>query len=238
MRILVFQHLASEHPGAFLDHAARDGVFFDTVELDEGGKIPALEAYDALWVMGGAMDVWDVEDHPWLIDEKRAIRRWVREIRKPYVGICLGHQLLADALGGTCGPMPTPEVGMLGVSLTEPGERDPLLAGTPRTSRVLQWHGVRVAEPPDGAVALATSSACQVQAMRVGDRSWGLQYHVEARPETVADWASVPEYRSYLESAMGQGAMERLDAEMRAEAPTVAETVSTVWQNFLRIARG
>jgi GMP synthase-like glutamine amidotransferase len=238
MRILVFQHLASEHPGAFLDHAARDGVFFDSVELDEGGKIPPLEGYDALWVMGGAMDVWDVEDHPWLIAEKQAIRRWVREIKKPYVGICLGHQLLADALGGTCGPMKRPEVGVLGIALTEAGTRDPLLAGTAPESRVLQWHGVRVAEPPEGAEVLANSPACPVQAIRVGDRSWGLQYHVEARADTVADWACVPEYRSYLEGAMGAGAMERLAADMEREAPAMAATVTRVWQNFLAIARG
>jgi GMP synthase-like glutamine amidotransferase len=238
MRILVLQHLASEHPGAFLAHAARDGAFFDTVELDEGGTIPPLEAYDALWVMGGAMDVWDVDDHPWLIAEKQAIRRWVRDIQKPYVGICLGHQLLADALGGTCGPMRTPEVGVLDVALTAAGERDPLLAGTPRRSRALQWHGVRVAEPPEGAVVLATSPACPIQAIRVGDRSWGLQYHVEARPETVSDWSCVPEYRASLEAAQGPGAMERLVAEMQAEGPAMAEAVATIWRNFLNIAKG
>ena len=108
-----------------------DGVDWTAVELDAGEPIPPLEDYDALWVMGGPMDVWDVAEHPWLVPEKRAIRRWVRELEKPFLGLCLGHQLLADALGGTCGPQRPPEIGILEVELTPEGEADPIFAGMP-----------------------------------------------------------------------------------------------------------
>jgi GMP synthase-like glutamine amidotransferase len=103
MRLLVFQHIDCEHPGILRRFLAEDTIEWDAVELDAGEPIPPLERYDALWVMGGPMDVWDVDEHPWLIPEKRAIRRWVRELQRPFLGLCLGHQLLADALGGTCG---------------------------------------------------------------------------------------------------------------------------------------
>ena len=83
MRLLVFQHLACEHPGIFRKFLEEDGVAWDAVKLDEGEKIPKLAEYDALWVMGGPMDVWDVDDNPWLIPEKRAIRQWVREVKRP-----------------------------------------------------------------------------------------------------------------------------------------------------------
>ena len=76
-----------------------------------------------LWVMGGPMDVWDVVEHPWLVPEKAAIRKWVRDLERPYLGLCLGHQLLADALGGTCGPQRPPEIGVLDVE-TDRGRPD------------------------------------------------------------------------------------------------------------------
>ena len=131
MKLLVFQHVDSEHPGSLRQFLARDGVQWDAVELDEGDPIPALEGYDALWVMGGPMDVWDIEDNPWLVAEKAAIRRWVRELGKPFLGICLGHQLLADALGGTCGPQVPPEIGVMDIELTEDGQSDRLMRGLP-----------------------------------------------------------------------------------------------------------
>jgi len=107
MRVLVFQHIDCEHPGSLRQFLAEDKVEWDAVNLHLGEPIPNLNDYDALWVMGGPMDVWDIEECPWLVAEKAAIREWVSVLGKPYLGLCLGHQLLADALGGTCGPQKT-----------------------------------------------------------------------------------------------------------------------------------
>ena len=87
MKLLVFQHIACEHPGSLRTYLREDGVEWDAVELDEGEPIPDLNAYDALWVMGGPMYVWDVVENPWLIPEKQAIRTWVNELKKPYLGM-------------------------------------------------------------------------------------------------------------------------------------------------------
>jgi hypothetical protein len=107
MRLLVFQHIDCEHPGQLRQYLRQGRIEWRTIELDRGEPIPPLDNYDALWVMGGPMDVWDVEENPWLIAEKAAIRRWVRELDRPFLGLCLGHQLLADALGGTRRAEPT-----------------------------------------------------------------------------------------------------------------------------------
>ena len=115
-RIVVFQHIRSEHPGILRDFLAADRVDWQAVELDEGEPIPDLDGFDALWVMGGPMDVWEEEAHPWLVTEKEVIRKAVIDRGMPYLGFCLGHQLLADALGGTVGPAKIPEVGVMEVA--------------------------------------------------------------------------------------------------------------------------
>ena len=233
VRLLVFQHIDCEHPGQLRQYLARDRVDWQAVELDAGDPIPPLEAFDALWVMGGPMDVWDVDRCPWLVEEKRAIRRWVSELRRPFLGLCLGHQLLADALGGTCGPQQPPEIGVLEVELTPAGRVDSIFSGMPRRQKVLQWHSVRVAQPPDGAVVLAASGGCPVQAMRVGDRAWSMQYHVEVEPDTVGNWGAVPAYRRALEKTLGGGALEQLQRDADSTMDGFVCNAERLYTNFM-----
>jgi len=236
MRFLVFQHIACEHPAIFRDFLAADGFAWDAIELDEGGKIPPLDRYDALWVMGGPMDVWEEDQHDWLIAEKGAIREAVIERKMPYLGLCLGHQLLASALGGHVGKMAQPEVGIMDIELTATGRADPIFAGLPATLSALQWHGAEVQRLPEGAVALAGSPLCPIQAMRVGSRAYGLQCHIEIEHNTVADWAAVPAYACALDVALGKGAMQRLEQQALAGMPDFNRTARQLYDNFMRIA--
>ena len=236
MRLLVFQHVDCEHPGRLRDFLEADGIEWTVVELDQGEPIPALEDYDALWVLGGPMDVWDVDEHPWLVQEKRAIRRWVRELERPFLGLCLGHQLLADALGGTCGPQRPPEIGVFGVDLTAEGRADPIFNRMPQRQTVLQWHSVRVAQPPDDAVVLASSPDCRVQAMRVAPRAWSLQYHVEVEDDTVRNWGAVDAYRRALESALGPAAVDSLAADADQHMEDFATAARHLYRNFMAAA--
>jgi GMP synthase-like glutamine amidotransferase len=232
MRLLVFQHIDCEHPGQLRHYLKRDGIEWRAVELDQGEAIPPLETFDALWVMGGPMDVWDVVEHPWLIEEKAAIHHWVRELGRPFLGLCLGHQLLADALGGTCGPQLPPEVGIFEIELTPQGRSDPLFAGMPSRHKVLQWHSVQVIEPPANAVILASSPACRVQAMRVGSNAWSMQYHVEVEPDTVGNWGKVPAYRAALERTLGAGPLDRIGAEAEAGMCDFTTNAEILYLNF------
>ncbi len=205
MRIFGFQHIECEHPGSLRTYLKEDGIEWDAVQLDAGEPIPELEPYDALWVMGGPMDVWDVEEYPWLIDEKHAIRKWVRNLERPYLGLCLGHQLLADALGGSCGPARPPEIGILEIELTREGQQDRVFGGLPIRQKCLQWHSVEVTQLPEGASVLVSSNACLVQAMRVGTNAWSAPYHVELEHDTISNWGVVPAYAQALENALGEG---------------------------------
>ena len=234
MRLLVFQHIECEHPGSFRRFLADDGIEWQSVELDEAQAIPPLEEFDALWVMGGPMDVWDVDECPWLVEEKAAIRRWVRELQRPFLGICLGHQLLADSLGGKCTRQQEPEIGILDVHLTEAGRTDPIFNSMPTLQRTLQWHSVQVAQAPEDAVVLAGSPACDNQAMRVGENAWSMQYHVEVEPDTVDNWARVPAYRLSLENTLGADGLDQMQADADANMNGFASNAERLYRNFMQ----
>ncbi|MDA9981449.1 type 1 glutamine amidotransferase [Gammaproteobacteria bacterium] len=237
-RILVLQHIAIEHPGIFRSFLMKDGITWQAVQLDAGEPIPALDGYDALWVMGGPMDVWQKEQYSWLAPEVSVIGEAVVDRKMPYLGLCLGHQLLAEALGGRVGPSDRPEIGILDVGLTDSGKRNPLFEGLPHTFRCLQWHSAEVVEAPAGIDVLASTEACRVQAISVNGNALGLQYHVEITGQTVPEWAEVPEYKLALERHLGSGAVERMALEAAENMDNFNQSARTIYDNWTASAFG
>jgi len=232
MRILVFQHVAVEHPGSFRDVIRAGGHSIHQVELDQSEPIPPLAEFDALLVMGGPMDVWEEDKHPWLVAEKRAIRSWVSAGR-PYLGMCLGAQLLAEAMGGSVRLMTAPpEVGLSEVEITA----DPIFEGIGKICPCFQWHGAEVTALPPGARRLATSPGCAVQAFAIGRHAYGLQFHMELTETTAAEWGALPEYAAALEAVQGHGALDRLAAQVAEKLPVLEPLARRLFGNFLAIA--
>ena len=237
MRILVFQHLACEHPGTFREFMGDDDLATHTVELDAGEAIPDLDDFDALMVMGGPMDVWQKETHPWLKAEIAAIRDWVTIRRRPFLGFCLGHQLLAEALGGRVEAAGEAEIGVLSVELTEAGKSSAFLENLPHEMACFQWHSAEVTRPPDGAEILASSPACTVNAMSWGPLAFSIQFHVEITPTTVAEWGAVPEYARALEAALGRDGIALLDEKASARMADFKANSRQLYENFMAVAR-
>ena len=231
-QILVFQHLAVEHPGIFRDFFHEDGMHTTVVELDAGDAIPDLAGYDALWVMGGPMDVWQEDMYPWLRDEKRAIKEAVDDYGMPFVGICLGHQLLADALGGEVGPGSMAEVGVMPVYKTELGKHSPYFAGLPDEMYCLQWHGAEVKVAPPGFDILVSSEQCPIQSLARGRQVITMQYHQEIIDSTVTDWSDIPEYKSSLEQSLGEHAVVSLQQMAMSRMQEFNATAKTLYRNW------
>ncbi len=236
MHILVLQHVSVEHPGIFRSFLEEDGHGWDAIELDEGETIPPLDGYDGLWVMGGPMDVWEEDAHPWLREEKRAVREAVEGRGMPFLGLCLGHQLLAEALGGEVGPAEHPEIGVMDVRLTDEGLGSIWMDGLPESLNCLQWHGAEVTCVPSYAKVLASSPDCAVQAMQWGPRAYSAQFHVEIEPDTVSNWARIPAYATALETALGPEGAKQMQSDADRCMKEFNETAERLYMNWLQCA--
>jgi GMP synthase-like glutamine amidotransferase len=224
------------HPGIFRDLLRRDGIALRTVRLDLGEPIPDLAGFTALWAMGGPQDVWQEAEHPWLRSEKAAIREAVLARGMPFLGICLGHQLLAAALGGAVGPAATPEIGLREIALDDGARDQPLLAGLPAGTRFLQWHRAEVQRPPPCARVLASSKDCPVQALAVGECAFGLQGHVEVDAATLEEWLATPAAVADLERALGPDGPARFAAEARAHMAACNRAAQQLYANFMTLS--
>lgn len=192
------------------------------------GPLPDLGSYAALVVMGGPMGAYDDEAHPWLAGLRDLLRTAVAG-QVPTLGICLGGQLLAGALGGQVRPGDEgPEIGPALVAKRDVAAADRLLGPVPFTPDVLQWHYDAITRLPAGATLLASSVRYEVQAFRVGESAWGTQFHVETTPDQVRRWAA--EDAAVLAEAGWDvaAALDRWDLE------TVHADLEEVWQPVAR----
>ena len=235
MKFLIFQHVRVEHPGVFREFFAADGIEWRAIELDEGEPIPSLDGFDALLSFGGPMDVWQEREYPWLVAEKAAIRSWVCERQKPFLGICLGHQLLADALGGRVAKMDVPEIGVSEVIFSPAGAASRLFRNLPSVLPALQWHGAAVERVPDGAVVLASNAHCAIQSFSFADIAYGVQYHMEPTECTIQEWAEIPEYRESLERIAGTAGQQRLEKQTLERIDDFRRYAEILHRNFLSI---
>ena len=209
MRVHVLQHVPFEGLGSIAGWLAQRQAMPTVSRLYASTELPEPSAFDLLIVLGGPMSVNDEAVLPWLADEKRLVAECVR-LGKPVLGICLGAQLIAAALGARVHPGAHQEIGWFAV------EASPPTADTfrfPATLDAFHWHGETFDLPP-GASHLARSAACAQQAFQLGARCIGLQFHLETTPDSV-------------EALVAHGRHELVPAPFVQDEPTIRAAPAT-----------
>ena len=230
----VLQHIRCEPPGLFTGMLADRGFGVETIELDEGDGLPDWREVDLVLAMGGPMGAYDETAHPWLVTEKEWIAAAVRA-GTPYLGVCLGAQLLAASLGAEVCTGATPEVGVLPVEVTGPGRADPVFGALGGRFPALQWHGDTFAIP-SGAAHLGRSAAYPNQAFRFGEAAYAVQFHVEVTDAMLAEWRLVPAYQKSAEAVLGAGGFQHLAAAFAAARDSMARTAGGMFTAWLDLA--
>lgn len=216
-RIHSFQHVPFEGMGSFIREFEQRGWPMSTTHWYNGDSAPELDQFDWLVIMGGPMNIDDEAGFPWLAAEKQAIRAAI-EAGKTVIGVCLGAQLIASALGASVRPGTYREIGWFDLQREEGAERSPLAGLLPERFSAFHWHGDTFDLPPD-ALLLASSEACRNQIFSVGERVLGFQCHLETTPETA---------RALIEHC-GED-LEEKDAELNTEEADTLRYVQTAEQ--------
>ena len=235
MNILILQHIKIEDPGYIKDLMIKDGAKLKTIELDGGEKIPKdLEIYDAMLCMGGPMDTWMEKDYPWLIDEKKRIKEFVIDLKKPYLGFCLGCQLLGEVVGGKVVKSRNPEIGIMDINFSENKNNDILFSEFPNLIKTLQWHSYEVQnlENNKDIKLIASSPETKYQIFKYQNHAYGIQFHIEIKSTTVNEWGCVPEYKLALENQLGEGALEKFDNDAKVNMKNMNKYSKILYTKF------
>ena len=238
MKILILQHINIEDPGYIKDLMIKDNWELTTIELDQGEKIPSnLEQFDAMFCMGGPMDTWMEKQYPWLIDEKNKIKEFVIELEKPFIGFCLGCQLLGEVVGGKVEKSKPIEIGMLDINLNNSRLEDKIFNKFPKTIKALQWHSYEVKdlENNNNITLIGSSNSTKYQIFKYKEHAYGIQFHIEIKNNTVADWGCVPEYKKALEETLGKNSLEKFEQSALKNMQDINAYSSIIFENFKKI---
>lgn len=198
--VLFIKHIGIEGPGTIADFLDDNKLLYTVIDVSSGDKLPKLKKdFQAIICLGGPMNVYEEEKYPFLREDDIFLRRVVED-EVPFLGICLGAQLIAKVTGVRVTKNPEKEIGWYKIVLNDHGFKDDLFKDLPEVFNVFQWHGDTF-DIPSGGKRLAFSERCQNQALKYGRNIYGIQFHVEVTKNMIAQWADA--YKGELESLKG-----------------------------------
>ena len=169
-----------------------------------------------------------------LLMKKKKIKEFVVDMKKPFLGFCLGCQLLGEVIGGKVVKSDNAEIGIMNVDLLNIKKNDTLFSTFPKKIKALQWHSyeVRDLENNKDVTLLASSATTKYQVFKYQNHAYGIQFHIEVKSNTVTDWGCVPEYKSALEKQFGDGALDKFDKEAKANMKQMNNFSTTLYSKF------
>jgi GMP synthase-like glutamine amidotransferase len=184
--VLIIKHVEIEGPGLIEDCLQEEKIPYQILNLESGIRLPKIDDLSAIVILGGPMNVYEEDRYPFLKEENLFIEEGIQR-GKPVLGICLGAQLIAKALGARISKAAVKEIGWYDISLTQVGTEDPFFSKLPKTFPVFQWHEDTFDLPPAGKL-IATSNPILHQAFSYGENAYGLQFHLEVTEEMIRRW--------------------------------------------------
>ncbi|HIG69104.1 MAG TPA: type 1 glutamine amidotransferase [Myxococcales bacterium] len=231
-KLLIFQHVAHELLGTLHPLLRNHGFRNHYINFGRDPHAePSLDGYHGIVVLGGPMNVDQVDAFPHLKTEVRLLKQAIAS-EMPVLGICLGAQLLAKALGAQVRPNGEKEIGWYDVEPTTAGREDPLFAHFETREKIFQWHSDTF-EIPEGAVHLATSPACSNQAFRFGANAYGFQFHLEVDPPMIERWLDVPGHREEIAAEQGRICPEQIRRDTEAHGKRLRELSDPCFSGFI-----
>lgn len=236
--IVIIKHIDIEGPGTLGDFLLAQKIPYKIIELGAGEALPSsLIGIDAVVVLGGPMNVYEEDKYSFLKEENEFIQNVLKN-NTPYLGICLGSQLLAKAAGAKVVTSPVKEIGWYHVHLTGEGKLDPFFEGFRDDEYIYHWHGDMFQIPQDGQL-LATAEGCPHQALRVGRNAYGVQFHVEVTDRSIKEWCE-----EYIENDASMDPETLKDRRMHAAEMLTRynqhvvqfhQQANRIYKNFMRI---
>jgi GMP synthase-like glutamine amidotransferase len=231
LMILFIKHIRIEGPETLGDFFRRKGYAIRTIEREDNAPLPDnIDNVDAVVSLGGPMNVYEEDKYPCLKEEDAFIKRVVAG-RIPFLGVCLGGQLLAKACGARVVRSPKEEIGFLPIHLTKDGKGDPLFKGLEEEVGVFQWHGDMFEIPKEGQL-LASSEGCPSQAFRAGHCAYGLQFHVEITDKSIREWTGA--YFDLKDSVFAGRRAKMLEDYQERKEP-LGRVADKIYENFFGI---
>ena len=233
-KVIVFQHVHYEDLEKIEEYLLKKDLVIKKIKLYESQDIPKdLSQFSLMISLGGPMDTWMVKQFPWIVKEKNAIKEFVINLEKPFIGICLGCQLLGEVLGGKIQKSKFSEIGFFNLIAKETMNNDRNLSFFPKKVPVFQWHSYEVSELNNSEVTiLGSSDITKFQIFKYKNHAYGIQFHMEVDENTIIKWSKVPELKNALEKYLGKNSIDELDILLRNNIQEMNNNTKKLYENF------